>query len=294
MTLSEPILKSTVFNANNGIWKPTSLDNMLKEIDHISKVSTINDSLILYRGHANTNWPLDSTFVRNGISRLFGIMDYTKLPSHVRRSVTFHRSITSLLLMNFEMLVKPSTEAFEKEASHDIDPVFELCKNIQQYPENYAEVPFIKGTNLIDWTATADIALYFATFDGYRDARRISKGDGAIWVYDASSTGKIQQVDKMQKILDKMNTFEFLNGEGPLPLMFHPQKQANQHRASNQKPIYIAQMNFSFSLSEVWEQYEKDNAKKVVVKIQIHENIKNELEKYLKSRGITEEYVYPH
>jgi len=294
MTLPHPKLKSTVFNVNNRVWKPTSLNNLRAEIDHISKVGGKNNSLILYRGQRNNNWPLDSTFVRNCISTMLGIKNYTKLPSYIRKRSSFHRAITSLLLMKFDKFVAPSKEAYKKEQSDGIDPFFELFKNIQQYPEKYDESPFIKGTNFIDWTNTTDIALYFATFEGKSDTRKISTGDGAIWAYDASSTGNILK-NKVGKILDNMNTYEFLNGKKiQLPLMFHPQKQTNQHRASNQKPVYIAQMNFSFNLSEVWEQYEKANNRKVFLKIQIHEGLKKKLANHLESKGVLEEHVYPH
>lgn len=294
MPLPSPKIKTTIDSANDRVWKPTSFDNLLVEMNHISEVGGADDSLILYRGQTNTNWPLDSTFVRNSISTLFGIKDYTQLPSHLRKRNTFHRAIASLLLMKFDQIVKPSKEAYEKEQSHGIDPFFELFKNVQQYPERYDDSPFIKGTNFIDWTNNINIALYFSTFEGFSDARRISDGDGAAWVYDASSTAKILQIDKMQKILNNMTTYEFLNGEGALPLMFHPQKQTNQIRASNQKPVYIAQMNFSFSLSEVWEQYQKETNRKVFIKIQIREDIKNDIAKHLESKGVSEKHVYPH
>lgn len=166
-------------------------------------------------------------------------------------------------------------------------------KNVQQYPEKYTESPFISGTNYIDWTHVSDIALYFATFEGNRDRKNISAGDGALYVFDASSTGKIHQTIKMQQIFDNMTSYKFLNGEDVLPLMLHPQKQTQQHRANNQKPVYITQTNFSFSLSEIWEQYEKDKNSKVFLKIVISQNIKKKIAEYLDSNGISEKHVYP-
>ncbi len=172
MKISIPKLKSTIISSDAREWIPSSLDNLLKEIDNISTIGNRNDSLILYRGQTNNNWPLDSTFVRNSITALFGIKNYFDLPPSIRYRVSFHRSIASLFLMKFDKIVKPSEEAFTKESSHGIDPYFELLKHVQQYPEKYLEVPFIRGTNLIDWTNVLDIALYFATFEGQENKKK--------------------------------------------------------------------------------------------------------------------------
>ena len=160
-----PKIKSTIVAEHEYEWVPSSLDNLLKEIDHISKIVSKDDALILYRGQANSDWLLDSTFVRNSIVSLFNIDNYLALPASIRQRVSFHRAVASLFLMKFDRIIRPSKEALQKELSHGIDPYFELLKHIQQYPEKYIDVPFIKGTNLIDWTYNVNIALFFSIFD---------------------------------------------------------------------------------------------------------------------------------
>ncbi|MBW2738263.1 MAG: FRG domain-containing protein [Deltaproteobacteria bacterium] len=294
MILFNPKIKSTIHDFGAREWIPSSLDNLLKEIENISIASSKNDSLILYRGQANNDWPLDSTFVRMGIKALFGINNYVALPKSIRHRVSFHRAIASLFLMKFDKIIKPSEEAFEKESSHGIDPYFELLKNVQQYPENYSEVPFITGTNLIDWTNNLDIALYFATFTGRENLKTITDEHGAVWVFNASSTGKILQTDKMEKTIELMASANFLDGNKSLPLMFHPQKQTNQQRASNQKPVYIAQMDFRYDLADVWACYDKKQDNNTFVKIHIKDTIKHDIAKYLKSKDVSEKHVFPH
>jgi len=195
--------------------------------------------------------------------------------------------------MKFGTIWKPSEEAFAKEKSDGIDPWYELLKNVQQYPDNYNAVNFNKGTFFVDWTISQEIALYFAVFEGLGAKRGISTTDGAIWVYDSSSTGNILQKDKLEKILNLMTDADFLNGERTFPLMFHPKKQTNQLRAQNQTPIYVAQMDFRYDLADVWASYELQGNEKVFVKLHILQSLKHELAKYLESKGITEEYVYP-
>lgn len=293
MKIFSPRLKTTITSPDTREWIPSSLDNLIKEIDTISKISHKNDSLILYRGQNNNNWPLDSTFVRNGITALFGIKNYFDLPLSIRHRKSFHRSIASLFLMKFDKIIKPNQEAFTKESSHGIDPYFELLKNVQQYPEKYLEVPFIRGTNLIDWSSVHDIALYFTVFEGQERKRKISDGHGALWIYDASSTGGILQTCKMKKTMDLMTSGEFLNGERTFPLMYHPQKQTNQHRASNQKPVYIAQMDFRYDLADVWASYENQNDKRVFIRLILSDDLKINAAKYLETKGVNEDFVYP-
>ncbi|HPQ44072.1 MAG TPA: FRG domain-containing protein [Syntrophales bacterium] len=277
-----------------GVWCPESLDDLIDELDQLTHIASKDDSLILYRGQTNISWPVDSTFVRNSIKKLFNIKEYTDLPSEIRKSTTFHRAIASLLLMKFDKIVKPSQEVYDTEVSNNIDPYFELLKHSQQYPERYNEVPFIQGTNLIDWTHVYDIALYFSAMSGVGVNKKISSGDGVLYLFNASATGRIRQTIKIQQLFDNMTSYEFLSGDAGLPLMLHPMKQTNQLRAANQKPVYLAQMNFSFSMTEVWKQYEQEMDTKVFIKARIPAKIKKVVESYLNSKGINESHVYPH
>ncbi len=289
-----PKIKTTISDSLEYEWIPSSLDNLLIELDHIIEKASENDALILYRGQANNDWLLDSTFVRNAIRSLFKINNYFSLPISIRHRVSFHRVVTSLFLMKFDKILRPSKEAIRAELAHGIDPYFELLKNIQQYPEKYTEVPFIQGTNLIDWTNNIEVALFFSVYEGQRGNIKMPTCHGSLWIYDASSTGKILQTDKTQRILKLMESSEFLNGGRSLPLMLHPQKQTNQERAKNQKPIYIAQMDFRYDLADVWATYDNtNNGNKSFIKVHILEDIKKELSKYLEQKGITENYVFP-
>lgn len=287
----DPKLKSTVCSPDVREWVPSTAENILKERDHILKAGEDEDHLMLFRGQSDSEWFLDSTFVRDGTAKLFG---YQTVPNSIRQQVSFHRLMAALLLMKFGTIWKPSKEALDKEKSHGIDPWFELLKNAQQYPENYNSVSFVRGTFLVDWTMSQDIGLYFAVYDGPRGSRRIVQTDGALWIYDGSSTGSILQEVKLERILNLMTTADFLNGERTFPLMFHPRQQTRQLRAVNQKPVYIAQMDFRYDLADVWASYESQANERVFVKIRILQHLKRGVAEYFESQHITEDHVYPH
>jgi hypothetical protein len=86
---------------------------------------------------------------------------------------------------------------------------------------------------------------------------------------------------------------KFLNAEAGLPLIIHPSKQTNQPRATNQLPVYIAQMDYRYDLAESWLSYEKKHNKKILITLVVNENIKDDIANYLTSKGITEDKVYP-
>lgn len=219
MRIIQPKLKSTEYSDDLREWAPSSFDTFLIELDHIISSCEGEDPAPLFRGQTNCEWFLDSTFVRNCIQHIFTISDYHKLKNEIRHTVSFHHTITSLLLLKFGTVGKPSQGSFECEKCDAIDPWFELLKNLQQYPDRDY---FINGTFLVDWSRSKDIALYFATYKGKGETRSVSSGNGTIWICDAVATGKTLQTKKLGEILSLMSREEFLNGNKTFPLLFHP------------------------------------------------------------------------
>lgn len=286
-----PAIKSTVCSPDLREWVPSSVENFLRERDHLVKAGEVKDHLLLFRGQSCSEWLLDFTLVRNAILTHFG---HPLVPNTIRQHVAFHRLIASMLLLKFGVIGKPHEEALAAEKNYGIDPWFELLKNVQQYPEKYEAVDFVKGTFFIDWTISSEIGLYFAVYNGQPGSRRIDATDGALWIYDSSSTGNILQKDKLEKILGLMAGADFLNGDKTLPLIFHPQQQTKQVRASNQRPVYIAQMDFRYDLADVWANHELQANQSVFIKLRVQTHLKSGLAEYLESQAITEEHVYPH
>lgn len=277
---------STTHIIDRHTWKPNNFDTFIEEINNIVKNKDEN-SLYLYRGHRNHNWLLDSTFVRYFKKEILRISESEKIKEYVRESLEYNNLIHWFYLFKFGVLARPSDELEEASVNHGVDTWFELMKRIQQYPNE--DHPEIKGTNIIDWTKSIDVALFFAN-----DGR---SGDGALWIFDSSSTGKIllKGENPVGKILGKMKNY--LENKRPLgcPLMFCPEKQIACKRATNQQVIYIAQMDLRYSLDEIWSMIEKEksNDELVFMRIILPSGSEKDFYDYLLKKKITSSFIFP-
>lgn len=292
MSIIIPKVKSTVHSQIN--WLPSNIDNFFKEIDHIQKWGKNNDSLLLYRGQSNYKWPIESTFVRNLIHKLFPVDNYCDLPIEIRYSLEFHRLVLSCIALNFGICCKPSEKLFELERKEGIDPWFEFLKNLQQYEEKYADKDnFIPGTFIIDWSRVFEVGLYFSVFSGRGKQRTITDFPSSLWLLNATSTGKIHQSKKLFEIMQLMKSDYLSNNPKNLPLMFHPPKQIDQKRPINQKPIYMSQMDYRYDQSQVWFDHGENNNVTTIINLVMSEEIKFKLSEYLEKNDITETFIYP-
>lgn len=279
----EPSHPATKVLSNNR-WKISSLEGLLSELVKIEKDSKRQNKLIFYRGHKDKKWLLDSTFVRSYKATLFGIDPFLHLTDRIRSSVEFHNAILNLYLLKFGVLTRPSDELEDHAQKHDLDSWFEFMKRIQQYPEE--DGFFLKGTNLIDWSLSSDVALYFAN-----ESR---SGEGAIFVCDASATGKTLQSLKVGAILDLMSQKGTEGQPLGIPLIFHPKKQIANQRPQNQHAVYFAQLDLRYDLQHMWDMYETENeGDTICLKITLASDTVQEIADYLKSKNIDEAYIYP-
>lgn len=282
-----PALSSTVANESTKEWLPRSFTEFLQELRHLEQSFNRQDNLLVFRGHRKREWLLDSTFVRSAKSRLFDITESLRFSKHLSSSLGLHRALLNLFLLKFGTLVQPSKELFDLEPQ-GIDPWFELMKRIQQHPDESQDGPFpIKGTNLLDWTRSSKIALYFAN-----ESR---SGEGAIYVCDATATGNTLQVISVENILEKMDQEGNAGKALGVPLMFHPALQVLNQRAKNQQAMYFAQMDLRVDLETIWREQEKGLAgETIVLKLVLPSGTESEAKEYLLGEGITSEFLYPN
>lgn len=281
-----PTLPSTSVKEATKEWVPKSFGDLLHELQYIARLFNREDNLLVFRGHRKREWLLDSTFVRSCKSVLFNIDEHSRFSKRLAESLDLHRVLLNLFLLKFGTLVQPSKELVELEISRGIDPWFELMKRIQQHSDESQDGPFpIKGTNILDWTRSLDVALFFAN-----DKRN---GEGAIYVCDATATGKTLQTIPVGKILDKMNEEGNAGQALGIPLMFHPARQILNRRAKNQQAIYFAQLELRVDLETIWREQEKVlDGETIVLKLILPAGTETNVSAYLLDRGITEAFIY--
>ena len=280
-----PRFKTTETSPDSREWEPSSFDNLIREVEHISGNCDGDDPIALFRGHADYQWKLDCTLVRTMLNE-----EFASDPPYPR-PLSFHTKLVDVLLRKFGAFWKPSHEAFEKELSHGIDPWFELMKKFQQYAEEDSDP---KGTFLIDWTIDQDIAIYFATYVGRGASRTLRNCPGAIWIWDPHPTGKVLMTKKLGEIMPMMRADLFrIAAAHATPLIIHPSKQTHMLRAIRQKPVYVSQMDYCWDLADIWAGIENASSSIVFKKIILKDTLLMECVAYLGRQDIDEKTVYP-
>jgi hypothetical protein len=277
-------LTSTKIGNSPWEWIPKTIEGFLAELEFVAMHCNELGHPVLYRGHRDRKWLLDSTFARSCKKNVFGIEPWQKLRfNEFRMSTNYQQILLNLFFFKFDCVAKPSNELFELEEKHGIDPWFEFMKRLQQYPEE--DPTHLKGTSIIDWTQNSDVVIYFANES--RD------GEGALWVCDATATGKTLQTIAVAEILKKMEQSVREDASLGVPLIFHPKKQLTQKRAANQQPVYVAQMDLRVDLSEVWDDLQTNGEEKIIIKLVLPSGTEQDCTRYLNEKGIAKDFLFP-
>jgi hypothetical protein len=279
-----PLLIGTKIGNAPWEWIPNSLTDFIDECRNV--ISHCNDlgHLALFRGQRERKWLLDSTFARACKKIIFGIEPWQIIRfKEFRLSVEHQQVLLNLFFFKFDFVARPSQELQSLEETHGIDPWFEFMKRLQQYPEE--DSSHLEGSFILDWTKNLDVAIYFAN-----EAR---EGEGALWIADVTATGKTLQIIKVKEILDKMGDAASRNASQGIPLIFYPQKQLAQKRATNQDAVYIAQMDLRADLSELWDNLRNQQRENIFIKIILPVGTEQECTEYLNSKGTTKKFLFP-
>lgn len=279
-----PADPKTVVDEKTGEWLPPSFPVFLTELNNLVETCRMSNALSLFRGHSNRSWLLDSTFVRSAKTDLLGVRPEDRISLLLSDSLDLHLALLNLFLLKFGCLVRPSDELELLAQEAGLDSWFELLKRLQQYPAE--DLAHFKGTNLIDWTQSADIALYFANTN--RD------GEGALFVCDATATGKTLQTKKVGAILDLMaDARDGSRALGP-PLLFHPAKQSHMQRAKNQEAVYFAQLEMRSDLESQWSDIEQNTPEEtIIIKLVLPAGTEDIVADHLNRKGINDGFVFP-
>ena len=130
------------------------------------------------------------------------------------------------------------------------------------------------------------MALYFANEN--RD------GEGAIYICDASATGRTLQVIPVGEILEKMSTLGNAGKSLGAPLLFCPSKQIKSLRAKNQQVVYFAQMDLRYDLETIWRLREAElENETIIIKLVLPAGSEADTRERLAKKGINSAFIFP-
>ncbi len=291
MKKTSPVCSDTIVGTDPHEWIPRNFGNFLKELDHI--INSCKGNCPLFRGHVDHRWLLESSLVRTCKKLLFGIEPHIRPSKEIRDSVEYHQALFGLLLLKYDVLVRPSTELKEIERKNtDIDAMFEMMKRFQQYPEE-DKTP-LKGTFFLDWSQKRDVGVFFANFDADEHSIKKRKTDGALFICDKTASGQTLQTIKVEEIINKMIKAQNESKAFGCPLLFYPSKQILCQRANNQDVIYWAQMDLRYDLEDIWKLQEKDKNEEqyIFIKLILPYESQKECAEYLMAQKITHSYLF--
>lgn len=282
-----PLLDSTKVRSNalDWSWRPDSFESFIQEFEHIASSISNPDRLILYRGQRDCVWPIDSTIARSLKKHWLQIPADEKLNHRARESIDLHRLLVSAVLWKFLGVIGPSEELLGHETRiPELDSMFELMKRLQQYPEKEPDWIALPGTPLVDWSESKEIGLFFANWN------RAHERPGAVYVFDATESGKVLQTLKVSEILAKLA--KTINERSPgLPLLFSPPKQILTTRAKRQKACYFAHMDMRYDLAQIWRLQERALGRRILLKLVLPAKTNDLISRHLEEKGLTEGFV---
>ena len=292
-----PVCPNTLVGSDPHEWIPSNFDGFLKELQHI--IGSCPENNPLFRGHVDSRWLLESTFVRTCKKILLDLEPHVRPSDEVRKSVEYHQALFGLLLLKYDVLVRPSNELTNLENEEDADALFELMKRLQQYPEE--DRGPLKGTFFLDWTQKKNVGLFFANYDANEQSIKIRKGDSALFICDQTASRKtlMRRNGEPVRVQEIINLMIKVQGERAFgcPLLFYPPKQIKNLRANRQDAVYWAQMDLRYDLEDIWKLKEKDSKENeyIFIKLILPNGTQKECEDYLNDQSppITHRHLFP-
>ena len=292
-----PSLKNTLVSDDAYEWSPKTFPDFLVELQNLKNL--IPDCCY-FRGQRLSNRLLDSTFARKMKERR-GLKDIERYSLEQQSNIALQHELANELLIYLHAV--PVLEDFLSEFAfplkiegHIIDMLFQYHIHVQQNPKDPNLINFTSlGTNFLDFSLNWKIGLFFA------NRNRLYSDAGALFMVRQMNLGPVlyKGDTPFRDILFKLKR-SLIQGKhqeySGLPLLPWPEIQLNNTldpKPKRQEAVYIAQMDFRKDLETSWKELYLQAQKQVYVKLVIPPNTSYEVQEYLTSHKITEEFLFP-
>lgn len=266
-------------------WRVNSLNGLLAEIASIKEV----EEAPLWRGHADSTWTLDSTMARWVQANLRN-KTFSSLIERVSPQSSFG-DFSRFALFKFKHALKPAVAFEDVCRKNNLDPHFEVIKNLQQFPEIYSDWMVQTGTPMLDWSEDPFLASYFTISNANGDS--LISGQGAIFAFLKSRSGNTWIKTSVDELFDAWEAAIDKQEKPGMPLIIHPESQMDEERPRAQKAVYVLQADLANPLDIYWHKKSEEIGKQIFLKVLVPSHVKIDLWEYLKGQHITNESLFP-
>lgn len=270
-------------------WRVYTFDHLLTELQAIEYMAASKRLQFFYRGQRDTSWDVTSTYFR------FAVQEFTeaqRLPDYGTAECNeFHWSAIEHFVDFYTEKWRIHDDFMQRCTDSGLNPLFEIHRKIQQWPDRYPADIARRGTLLIDWSADARVAAYFCV----RGRRQNDDAPSALFVYSPWVLD-FKQVDGEFSLLKELNEDLKERKIRSDAVAICPPRQSLFHRANIQRARYTTQQDLRLGLYELWNSVlEKDGriAEQFHLKIEIAPETLPDLKGWLKTLDIDEGRLFP-
>jgi len=226
-------------------WVVNTFDQLLIELQAIERMAAAKRLQFFYRGQRNGHWDVTSTYFR------FAVAEFTEtghLPDFgSQESNLFHWHAIEHFVHFYTAQWNINDAFMQKCVEADLNPLFEIHRKIQQWPDLYHADIIKRGTLLIDWSTDARVATYFCV----RGRKQQDDFPSALFIYSPwvlrfiQADGDFGLIEELKKDIKERQ----IRSDS---VAVCPPRQSLFHRANIQRARYTTQQDLRLGLNSLW------------------------------------------
>lgn len=259
----------------------------------VKSLAKFCDGNALFRGQIDANWPLHSKY-RRAMEELHPSPKSQCAVETQGEWNAWHFQLVKHYIERYGRAESEFVEFSELCRAKGFDLHFELHKAVQQYADFLPERGPLIGSNLVDFSRSYFVGLFFSAYD---PGELKTDKPGAIYVVDPTPLGHIEQglskEDGQSQIVIEFK--EDLNDQIPksdFPL-YQIKSSIPCARSTAQEAVYLAQMDFRHCATVPWSVVAEKMRRQHYCKIEYPAEFKPAVLAYCAEHGVHESAMYP-